>query len=100
MTVEGQTAYIRDLMSILRAVPEERGKGFFWWELTWLLVGQSARLGVPRQRGAWRHRMGQPGPVRLQRKCPARPGHTLRDRMAYWSQPQISVNGLKLAGTV
>lgn len=27
-------------------------------------------------------------------------GRTLRDRMALWSPPQISVNGLKLAGTV
>lgn len=28
------------------------------------------------------------------------PGRTLRNRMAYWTPPQISVNGLKLAGTV
>ena len=27
-------------------------------------------------------------------------GRTLRDRMAYWSPPQISVNSLKLAGTI
>lgn len=27
-------------------------------------------------------------------------GRTLRDRMAYWSPPQISVNKLKLAGTI
>lgn len=27
-------------------------------------------------------------------------GRTLRDRMACWSPPQISVNGLKLAGTI
>lgn len=27
-------------------------------------------------------------------------GRTLQDRMAYWSPPQISVNSLKLAGTI
>lgn len=27
-------------------------------------------------------------------------GRTLRDRMAYWTPPQISVNALKLAGTI
>lgn len=38
MTPAGQTAYIRDLISVFRAVPEGCGKGFFWWEAAWLPV--------------------------------------------------------------
>lgn len=38
MTPDGQASYIRDLISVLRAVPGERGKGFFWWEAAWLPV--------------------------------------------------------------
>ncbi|WP_110931936.1 glycoside hydrolase family 53 protein [Paenibacillus bouchesdurhonensis] len=37
-TVEGQTAYLRDLKEIVRDVPNNRGRGIFWWEPTWLPV--------------------------------------------------------------
>lgn len=38
MTPEGQAAYTRDLLRLLRAVPEGRGKGLFWWEPAWIPV--------------------------------------------------------------
>lgn len=38
MTLQGQTAYIRDLTATIRTVPENRGKGFFWWEPAWIPV--------------------------------------------------------------
>lgn len=38
MSPEGQADFIRDLMQVIRNVPEGRGKGFFWWEPAWLPV--------------------------------------------------------------
>lgn len=38
MTLDGQMAYTRDLITALRAVPGGKGKGFFWWEPCWLPV--------------------------------------------------------------
>ena len=38
MTPQGQADYTADLLSVLRDVPEGRGKGFFWWEAAWIPV--------------------------------------------------------------
>lgn len=57
MTVEGQTAYIRDLTAALRAVPEHRGRGFFWWEPCWLPVPGSWWATRP----GWEY-LGKSGP--------------------------------------
>ncbi len=38
MTREGQCAFLEDLFDIIDSVPEERGKGFFYWEPAWLPV--------------------------------------------------------------
>lgn len=37
-TIAGQTAYLRDLKEIVADVPNNRGRGIFWWEPTWLPV--------------------------------------------------------------
>ena len=55
MTRQGQTAYIRDLMEALRAVPEGRGRGFFWWEAAWLPVPGSGWAKRP----GWAYTGGQ-----------------------------------------
>jgi len=57
MTVEGQTAYIRDLMKAICAVPQNRGKGFFWWEPAWLPVPGSGWAKKP----GWEY-IGKQGP--------------------------------------
>lgn len=57
MTLDGQAAYIRDLMREIRAVPENRGKGFFWWEPCWLPVPGSSWA----KRQGWEY-AGKQGP--------------------------------------
>jgi arabinogalactan endo-1,4-beta-galactosidase len=37
-TPTGQAANLRDVMSIIRAVPDGRGLGVFYWEPTWTAV--------------------------------------------------------------
>ncbi len=37
-TVEGQTAYLRDLRDLIVAVPDGHGRGYVWWEPAWLPV--------------------------------------------------------------
>jgi arabinogalactan endo-1,4-beta-galactosidase len=37
-TPEGQAANLRDVLSIVRAVPEGRGLGAFYWDATWTEV--------------------------------------------------------------
>jgi len=37
-TVEGQAAYLHDLMQAVLAVPNHRGKGVVYWEPTWIAV--------------------------------------------------------------
>ncbi|MGY5765823.1 glycoside hydrolase family 53 protein [Brachybacterium sp. DNPG3] len=37
-TVAGQTAFLRDLRDLIRAVPGGRGRGLVWWEPAWLPV--------------------------------------------------------------
>ena len=34
----GQAASVRDVMSIVRAVPDGRGLGVFYWDATWTAV--------------------------------------------------------------
>ena len=38
MTPEGQCAFLRDLAAAIRQVPENRGRGFIYWEPAWLPV--------------------------------------------------------------
>jgi arabinogalactan endo-1,4-beta-galactosidase len=38
LTPEGQRAMLRDVMSIVRAVPEGHGLGIFYWDATWTAV--------------------------------------------------------------
>ena len=38
MTPEGQCAFLRDLAASIRAVPNNRGRGFIYWEPAWLPV--------------------------------------------------------------
>ena len=37
-TEEGQTANLRDVMAVVRAVPDGRGLGVFYWEPTWTAI--------------------------------------------------------------
>lgn len=38
LTPEGQARMLRDIMNIVRAVPNGRGLGVFWWDATWTAV--------------------------------------------------------------
>lgn len=38
MTKEGQTAFLNELFERLKRVPEEKGRGFFYWEPAWIPV--------------------------------------------------------------
>ncbi len=38
MTPEGQCSFMRDLTEVIRQVPENRGKGFVYWEAAWIPV--------------------------------------------------------------
>lgn len=38
MTPEGQSDFMTDILEIIRQVPEGLGRGFFYWEPTWLPV--------------------------------------------------------------
>ncbi|GIV73485.1 arabinogalactan endo-1,4-beta-galactosidase [Caldilinea sp.] len=38
LTPEGQAQMLRDIMNIMRAVPNGRGLGIFWWDATWTAV--------------------------------------------------------------
>lgn len=37
-TVKGQTSFLRDLIKVIRSVPEDKGLGFFYWEGAWIPV--------------------------------------------------------------
>ncbi len=41
MTPEGQAEFMRELLQIIRGVPNHLGKGFFYWEPAWLPVSGS-----------------------------------------------------------
>ncbi len=45
-SVQGQYNYIHDLMQAVVDVPEQRGKGIFYWEPTWIAVPGNT-LGHP-----------------------------------------------------
>lgn len=38
MTPEGQCKFMRDLAEVIRQVPEDRGRGFIYWEAAWIPV--------------------------------------------------------------
>ena len=38
LTPKGQRAMLRDIMAVVRAVPNGRGLGVFWWDATWTAV--------------------------------------------------------------
>jgi arabinogalactan endo-1,4-beta-galactosidase len=53
-TPEGQAAFVRDLLAIVRAVPEGRGLGVFYWDATWLAVpGNGWDPSDPLSGNAW-----------------------------------------------
>ena len=53
-TPEGQRAMLRDVMAVVRAVPNGRGLGVFWWEATWTAVpGNGWDSTEPDSGNAW-----------------------------------------------
>lgn len=56
MTREGQADFMKDVMSRIQKVPENRGKGFFYWEPAWL-----PRYGSEWATEAAREYIGEPG---------------------------------------
>jgi len=53
-TPEGQTAMLRDVMSIVRAVPNGRGLGVFYWDATWTgVTGNGWDPTDPSSGNAW-----------------------------------------------
>jgi arabinogalactan endo-1,4-beta-galactosidase len=53
-TPEGQAANFRDVISILRAVPNGRGLGVFYWDATWIAVpGNGWNPADPSSGNAW-----------------------------------------------
>jgi arabinogalactan endo-1,4-beta-galactosidase len=54
LTPEGQRAMLRDIMSIVRAVPNGRGLGIFYWDATWTAVtGNGWDSTDPQSGNAW-----------------------------------------------
>jgi arabinogalactan endo-1,4-beta-galactosidase len=54
LTPEGQDAMLRDIMSIVRAVPNGRGIGIFYWDATWTAVsGNGWDSTDPQSGNAW-----------------------------------------------
>jgi arabinogalactan endo-1,4-beta-galactosidase len=53
-TPEGQRTLLRDVMSIVRAVPDGHGLGVFWWDATWIAVpGNGWDSTDPKSGNAW-----------------------------------------------
>jgi arabinogalactan endo-1,4-beta-galactosidase len=53
-TLEGQRTMVRDIMSIVRAVPNGRGLGIFYWDATWTAVpGNGWDSTDPASGNAW-----------------------------------------------
>jgi arabinogalactan endo-1,4-beta-galactosidase len=53
-TPEGQRTLLRDVMSIVRAVPDGHGLGVFWWDATWTAVpGNGWDSTDPKSGNAW-----------------------------------------------
>ena len=57
MTCEGQSQFIRDMLQIIREVPDGRGKGFYYWEPAWIPVPGSGWA----TQSAWEY-VGEKGP--------------------------------------
>lgn len=54
LTPAGQRAMLRDIMSIVRAVPHGRGLGVFYWDATWTAVpGNGWEPADPQSGNAW-----------------------------------------------
>ena len=54
LTPEGQRAMLRDVMTIVRAVPDGRGLGVFYWDATWTAVtGNGWDSTDPQSGNAW-----------------------------------------------
>jgi len=54
LTPEGQQAMLRDVMSVVRAVSNGRGLGFFYWDATWTAVkGNGWDSTDPMSGNAW-----------------------------------------------
>jgi arabinogalactan endo-1,4-beta-galactosidase len=54
LTPEGQRAMLRDIMAIVRAVPDGRGLGIFYWDATWTAVpGNGWEAANPESGNAW-----------------------------------------------
>jgi arabinogalactan endo-1,4-beta-galactosidase len=54
LTPEGQRAMLRDVMAIVRAVPDGRGLGVFYWDATWTAVeGNGWDSTDPNSGNAW-----------------------------------------------
>lgn len=54
MTPEGQRAFLRDVMAVVRAVPNGRGLGVFYWDATWIAVeGNGWDNTDPNSGNAW-----------------------------------------------
>jgi arabinogalactan endo-1,4-beta-galactosidase len=53
-TPEGQRAMLRDVMAVVRAVPQGRGLGVFWWDAVWTAVaGNGWDSTDPESGNAW-----------------------------------------------
>jgi arabinogalactan endo-1,4-beta-galactosidase len=53
-TPDGQAANFRDVISIVRAVPNDRGLGVFYWDATWIAVpGNGWNPADPSSGNAW-----------------------------------------------
>lgn len=51
---DGQRAILRDVMAVVRAVPDGRGLGVFWWDATWTAVaGNGWDSTDPSSGNAW-----------------------------------------------
>ncbi|RKP54089.1 antitoxin [Cohnella endophytica] len=46
-TVEGQAAYLRDFIAIIRDTPDGMGAGFHWWEPAWIPSQEEWSVGHP-----------------------------------------------------
>jgi arabinogalactan endo-1,4-beta-galactosidase len=46
-TVDGQAAFLRDLMHVVRSVPEDHGRGLYYWEPCWIPSQAAWSVGHP-----------------------------------------------------
>jgi arabinogalactan endo-1,4-beta-galactosidase len=54
LTPAGQRAMFRDIMAVVRAVPDGRGLGVFYWDATWTAVpGNGWEAANPESGNAW-----------------------------------------------